>query len=219
MKKLALLSFVLLLFVACQNDKTPQKSNSQDTVKKETSEQWRIDTEKSEIEWTAFKTTDKVPVKGTFKSFGFTSENENGSLLDLLKTAKANVNVSSIFSDNEDRDKKLVDYFFEKMIGTKYITARVDSVDESKQTAMVTLKMNAHEKTIPMSYNIDEGKDIINLKGTIDVVKDFAASDALQALNKACYDLHKGPDGISKTWSEVEVLAKLKFYKIIKKEK
>jgi hypothetical protein len=219
MKKFALFSFVLLLFVACQNNETANKSNSQNTVKKETSEQWRVDTEKSEIGWTAFKTTDKVPVKGQFKSFGFAYKNGKGSLLDLLKTAKANINVTSIFSGNEDRDKKLVDYFFQKMIGTKYISARVESVDESKQTAMVTLNMNAHEKTIPMSYKIDEGKDIINLKGTIDVVKDFAASDVLQALNKACYDLHKGPDGISKTWSEVEVLAKLKFYKVLKKEK
>ena len=35
--------------------------------------------------------------------------------------------------------------------------------------------------------------------------KDFNGSKAMESLNKVCFDLHKGPDGISKTWSEVEI--------------
>ena len=34
---------------------------------------------------------------------------------------------------------------------------------------------------------------------------DFNANAAVEALNKACFDLHKGADGVSKTWSEVDI--------------
>lgn len=31
------------------------------------------------------------------------------------------------------------------------------------------------------------------------------ALEALAALNKVCFELHKGPDGVSKTWEEVAI--------------
>ena len=33
------------------------------------------------------------------------------------------------------------------------------------------------------------------------------ALDALASLNKACYDLHTGSDGVSKTWEDVAIKA------------
>ena len=47
----------------------------------------------------------------------------------------------------------------------------------------------------------DQDKDDL---GQIDVF-DWNASEALDALNEVCHALHKGPDGVSKTWSEVHL--------------
>ena len=34
---------------------------------------------------------------------------------------------------------------------------------------------------------------------------------ALEALNQACLELHKGADGVSKTWSEVHIKGQVEF--------
>ena len=36
-------------------------------------------------------------------------------------------------------------------------------------------------------------------------LKNWNAIDALNALNKVCFDLHKGADGVSKTWEDVAI--------------
>ena len=36
-------------------------------------------------------------------------------------------------------------------------------------------------------------------------MEDWKATKAIATLNKACFELHKGADGISKTWNEVLV--------------
>ena len=40
---------------------------------------------------------------------------------------------------------------------------------------------------------------------------EFNALEMLSSLNKACYELPKGADGISKTWEEVDVEASIAF--------
>ena len=43
---------------------------------------------------------------------------------------------------------------------------------------------------------------------TIDAVMDldsWNAQNALISINKACKALHTGPDGVTKTWSEVKI--------------
>ena len=63
MKKLLnflfLLSLPLLILSCSKEKKTPEKST--------TSVAYTIDSEHSSVQWTAFKTSDKLPVKGTFK--------------------------------------------------------------------------------------------------------------------------------------------------------
>ncbi len=53
----------------------------------------------------------------------------------------------------------------------------------------------AKPKNILLSYQFEN--NILLLKGKMDVL-DFALNKQLEAINKACFDLHKG-----KTWSEV----------------
>ena len=58
---------------------------------------------------------------------------------------------------------------------------------------------------VPMKYDIEDGE--LEAEGIIDVL-DFALSENLAALNKACYALHEG-----KTWSDVQIEIESKFSK------
>jgi hypothetical protein len=60
--------------------------------------------------------------------------------------------------------------------------------------------MNGITQKVPFTYTII-GKSF-NMKATMNVTN-WNASDALSSLNKVCIDLHRGADGVSKTWSEV----------------
>lgn len=40
---------------------------------------------------------------------------------------------------------------------------------------------------------------------------DFNTGKAMEALNQACFELHKGADGVSKTWSEVHIKGQVEF--------
>ena len=53
-----------------------------------------------------------------------------------------------------------------------------------------------------LNYTVNDAT--IKLTGEIDLV-DFKAEEAVASLNKICEALHTGADGISKTWSTVEL--------------
>lgn len=46
--------------------------------------------------------------------------------------------------------------------------------------------------------------DKFEFSATIDVAN-WNANSGITALNKICKDLHTGPDGVSKLWSEVDL--------------
>jgi hypothetical protein len=52
---------------------------------------------------------------------------------------------------------------------------------------------------------ISPSKAMCKIIETIDILNDFKAQTALESISKACFELHKGPDGVSKTWSEVAI--------------
>jgi len=49
---------------------------------------------------------------------------------------------------------------------------------------------------------------IVEIKGSINLESQFDALKAYNAISNKCYDLHKGADGISKTWKQVDVHVK-----------
>ena len=50
--------------------------------------------------------------------------------------------------------------------------------------------------------------DKLQLKGSFNLIKQLGLDKAYESISNKCYDLHKGPDGISKTWKEVEIHVK-----------
>ena len=112
------------------------------------------------------------------------------------------INTNSVNSKNEGRDLKLVNSFFKMMSGEKIMAKILDIKADKREkgkprTGVISIEivMNSITKKVPMKYSYDEGK--LRAEGFIDLF-DFQASKALSAINKACFDLHKG-----KTWSDV----------------
>lgn len=159
---------------------------------------------KSDLQWTAFKTSSKVAVSGTFDEFSISSGLAKGSALDHLASGQFQIVVSSLNSNNPDRNQKIINFFFGKLLESVTLEGAVKSLEgnDTEGTAIVELFLNGMNKLVPLQYSIDGGS--IALSGTIDVL-DWNAGAGIEALNQACYELHKGEDGESKLWSVVDL--------------
>ena len=62
--------------------------------------------------------------------------------------------------------------------------------------------MNGISQVLPITFVISD--QMVTLEALMDL-DNWQAQTALEALNVVCKDLHTGPDGISKTWSEVKI--------------
>ena len=121
---------------------------------------------------------------------------------EVLNNLDFSIPVSSLFSKNDVRDEKLKVSFFGIMANTDLIRGTIKHVDNKY---MATLTMNGVTENLPLEVIISEDKKV-SMKAEMNL-KNWDALTALEILNKACFDLHKGADGISKTWSEVGISA------------
>ena len=160
-----------------------------------------IDVAASKIGFGAFKTTDKVEVKGWFKSFTIDGVNQEGSnWKEALSGAWVTIDVPSLETKDTSRNAKIIKHFFGSTSSDLLIGAKVLSIDSS--LAVLEIDFNGIKK--PVDFNVSMSNDTLNLTSSIDVA-DFDATNAVAAINKACEALHKGADGVSKTWSEVNL--------------
>jgi hypothetical protein len=93
---------------------------------------------------------------------------------------------------------------FFKVFNTDTIKGRITEASQGK--GLLDLDMNTIIKTLDYRYLIKN--DTLILTATIDL-KNWDGKAAMQSLNKECYDLHAGADGISKLWPDVEVTIKM----------
>jgi polyisoprenoid-binding protein YceI len=191
---------VFVLFVLVALTLSSCKKTKKEEVKKAT-KSYTIDAKTTSINWTAYKTTDKVPVKGKFTEINLNQEKAS-TPIEALNTVKFNIPVSSIFTKDTIRDGKLKKFFFGKMVDTKNITGSFKLKEDN--TGALLLTMNGMTKEVPVTYAINNQLVTINSVLNLDT---WQAQTALKALNVACKDLHSGKDGISKTWSEVKIEA------------
>jgi len=123
---------------------------------------------------------------------------------DLFVGSKMVIDVDSVDSKNPGRDAKLVNSFFNIMVGPDIKAEAVDiKAQEVKKgepklgVITIAVTMNGVTKNVPMSYRYFDSK--LGAMGTIDLF-DFQGQNALASINKACFDLHQG-----KTWNDVEI--------------
>ncbi len=166
-----------------------------------------------EVKWTAFKLTEKVGIGGAFTTFKTSGYNQGAaSVVELMQGSFINIETASVATNNEGRDVKIVNSFFGNMIETTEIDAEIvflEGVDGG--AAIVRLKMNYQELEQEFSWNTD-GDSIFILKGAIDVLN-WDAQLALDSLNAVCSEKHKGADGVSVTWPNVEIKASVNIKK------
>lgn len=205
MKKIVLFATTvsLLTLFSCDNNST---SNTNETEVK-TSSCFYVFHQDSmvNVSWTAFKTTEKVGVGGKFDQVMVVAGDKSTKIPEVLQQIKFSIPTNSTNTNNPDRDQKIINFYFGNMKNTDLIIGQVKNVagDNNEGVCTFFLTLNEVEKELPLNYKVDDHK--ITLKGELDILN-WQADDALNALNEACYDLHKGADGKSVTWPNVELL-------------
>ncbi|ANQ48380.1 YceI family protein [Flammeovirga sp. MY04] len=209
MKKLSLSLIVLLTLsiFSCSSKKDSTKTESSNTKEVETTaSSYAYDPAQTVVSFTAFKTTDKVGVSGRFQEFEVkTSKESVSNPSDILSGLTFEIPINSLETNDKSRNGKIIEHFFGSMVNTSKITGVVKSFSNGK--ALVDIALNGITKEVALDAKVSD--NIILLKGNIDM-SNWDALGAIEALNKICYDLHKGADGKSKLWSDVDLVIKSK---------
>ncbi|MFD2914553.1 YceI family protein [Psychroserpens luteus] len=193
---------LLLLILSCNKSKK-EKTDTIENVNIEENHLYSIDTAGVSVLWTAYKFTEKLGVSGKFEDFKFSGVDKAKSIENLLKQSKISIATASVNSNSEIRDPKLRTSFF-KVFNTNTIEGSVLEANQGK--GIVSLKMN--NMTHSLDYTYAFKNDTLVMTAKIDL-NTWNGQEAMQSLNKACYELHTGTDGISKLWPDVDVEIKL----------
>lgn len=157
------------------------------------------------LSWTAFKFTEKTAVKGKFAKTTATGTAKGATLPGLMKDWKMSVDGSTPDSADPVRNNNLKVSFFSKFNPPSEISAEVVKVDgdNEKGTLTIQIKMNGATKDVAFPYTV--GADgAIEAKASIDIL-DFQLQAAFDSLHATCGGLHTGTDGVSKTWTQVDL--------------
>jgi len=188
--------FALFLFSCAKEKKTDE------TLKSDAS--YSVDGDNSTVQWIGYKTTDKVAVKGTFKEIHILEMNSGSTAAASLEGLEFEIPVSSIYSKDTIRDGKLKRLFFGVMENTLNLKGKFSVKDASNGN--IALSMNGVTKELPFTYEMS--KDTIMINATMDL-NIWETQNALASIHQACLALHTGADGVSKTWDEVGLSAKI----------
>ncbi len=155
------------------------------------------------IKWTAFKHSAKAQVGGKFKSAEVKGFNESTDLSTAITGVTFKIPVASTSTNDEVRDYKIVNSFFNTMVDTDYISGRILSIDENGSGKLV-INMNGQEVEKLYKWEMDQASKEIYLKTSIDVLN-WGAEPSLDALNEVCLEQHTGPDGKNVLWPNVDI--------------
>lgn len=193
------------LFLSCKKETSTTVTVPKEKTAKETT--YSIDTNASEVHWTAYKTTAKKAVKGVFTKLNITNSNKSNSKQGVFNNLNFEIPVSSFFSKDEIRDTKIKALFFGIMDNTSLISGTFSNItgDDMQGNMTLSLTMNNNTVDLPMTYTTVD--NVITLNGNITNLMDWKMEKAFNSLHKACELLHTGEDGVSKTWQDVAISA------------
>lgn len=200
MKKVFTLLCVLVIGItSCKKEKKEAKTGT--TPEAVVAEKFVVKPEATSVKWTAYKTTEKKGVGGEFTTINF--ENKEGETpQEALNNLSFSIPISSLFTNDETntRDAKIKTSFFGAMLDTAFLKG---TIKYTNNTCVASLTMNGVTHDLPLEVNITD-KRRVSITGTMNLA-DWNALAALESLNKVCFDLHKGADGVSKTWEDVAI--------------
>ena len=209
LKTLTILIFILFISCGRNNNKEVQ----QEKIKTEV-DSYQFDIENTKVIWNGYKTNDKAKVVGYFDEFSCDREDQEfSSIEELVNGLQFSIKSSSSLSGDPIRDKNLKDHFFKYLTKDFVIKGTLNSpINDSID---VTFDIFGQTKKIRLAFldNIIPGcpyfDHMVEIKGSINLESQFDALKAYNAISNKCYDLHKGGDGISKTWKQVDVHVKV----------
>ena len=170
-----------------------------------------MDPKSISVEWTGYKFTEKEGVTGKFEKVKVESSLSGPDIQSVVRDIKFEINGLKFDAGNLARNINLKRHFFKKFADKAKITGHIKKMPKSNSGELgLVLVANSVRGNIPMKYTIKDG--VFEATGTMEM-SDFKLNDALVSISKACFDLHKGKDGVSKTWSTVDLKASAKFKK------
>jgi len=191
----AILLSITFQFTSCKSEE--KKKTEKKEVK---TAPFSLETANNSIDFVAYKTTDKIPVKGKFKKINITKNGNGTTAKEAINNTEFAIPVSSLFTADVSRDFKLKKFFFGVMDNTSLLYGKL--MLQTDSTGVATITMNAVTADLPFSYSIKDKEFTLSATMNLD---NWNAQNAVDSLNLACRDLHKAADGISKTWSEVAI--------------
>lgn len=189
-KTIAVLALCAVAFVGCKKEDAKKAEEPQ-------LEEVQIAEKVSylhKLEWTAYKTPEKIGVSGTFNDIELSGAKDSGNIEEDIKDATFKVVTSTVNSKDQSRDEKLYTGFFKLMAGD--ITGKFIDFKDGK--APIEITMNGVAKQKEFTYTII-GNTIV-LKGSIDIIADFDGTKAFNSIHELCKELHAG-----KTFTEVDI--------------
>ena len=101
---------------------------------------------------------------------------------------------------------KLIDLFFGVMDNTEFLTGTFHSHEANMEDGNGVMDLTMNGKTCDLPYTYSMKGDTMFIATTLNIME-WNGQEAIDSLNTACYELHKGADGVSKTWNEVDIKA------------
>ncbi|MGH1467412.1 MAG: YceI family protein [Bdellovibrionales bacterium] len=151
------------------------------------------------ITWTGFKYTEKTAVSGTFDKVKFKQVKDSPSMSELLESVEFEIDTKSVNSGNPARDTTLKGSIFGFLKVPNTISGKIVSATQLDMAVEMTLN-----KKTPMQMSLDAKDGKITSTGTLNLLE-HGLKKSYDAVHVACKGLHVGKDGVSKTWSTVEI--------------
>lgn len=186
--------FIGITILAACGGKNDQKAT--DDSKKVT---YSYDANSSKIEWTSFKYESKAPVKGTFKSINVTSINNAEDVKTFAESLTFAIPVSSVSTQDESRDAKIIQFFF-KVMSTDELKGRIVKLTDD---GIIELEVTMNGITGIVSGNYKIEGTHFSFTATMDMAK-WQAQKAIDTLNENCKANHT-ENGVTKVWTEVDL--------------
>ena len=194
----------LFLLISCSeenNNEVPKSFKTEEPVTP--SSEYTYSLGDVTVKWTAFKHSARAQVGGEFKSAEVLGFQESTDLNTSISGVSFKIPVSSTSTNDEVRDYKVVNSFFNTMISTEFITGKIISIDENGQ-GKLSINMNGQGLDKVFKWEMDETTKEIYIKTSIDVLN-WGAKSSLDALNEVCLEQHTGPDGKNVLWPNVDI--------------
>lgn len=198
---------ICIFFFSCVSEKKTNKNT--EIIAKTDSKNCLFSTnlKATQVIWSGYKTSDKIKVTGkfnNFKSAKIQKSNEYESINDLIEGLDFVIDAGSSSSGDEIRDTNLKDFFFNLLAKNLIISGQFGKLE--KDSVNVILNLFGKEKSFKLKTLYEN--DMLQIKGNINMLSELGAIKAFKSISNKCYELHKGPDGVSKTWEDVEIFIK-----------